>query len=233
MRQTTEQGSRYERCNFNFGVAAEVSPSGAPTSDSIQLVGGNSMLGALTGFGTQSAAVARMLQNPLRDIEVLAMVFDVTAILLPGVEVPILSDFVDYDNTYVQAGYAIYTQRLDVDGAPDSLPPYWLSQWPVNQASGLTGFNEDRDYATRTHLHRSFALLPHQVLAVTIDPVESVTVPGQPFFRRSERLRLRRRLPDQYALFWGNWAFHDAAPGLGSDGIRWLVQGSLWYRMKF
>jgi len=229
MRPTTEQGSRYERCHFNFGVAAEISPSGNPSSDAIQLVGGNSLLGSLVGFGTQAAAVARLLQNPLKDFEVLALSFDVEAILLPGTT----ADFTDYDNTYVQAGFAIYTQGLDADQAPTTLPPYWLSQWPVNASSGLTTFNEDTDYATRTHFQRAFTLAPHGLVDITVDPVFEVVVPGWPHYRQSKTVRIRRKLSDKYALFWGNWAFHEAAPGLQSDGIRWLVNGSLWYRMQF
>lgn len=191
------------------------------------------MLGALTGFGTQAAAVARMLQNPLRDFEVVALVFDVEAILLDGTYQGDLGQLQDYDDEWVQCGFAINTQRLDGDGAPVTVPPYWQSQWPVNQDSGLTQFNEDEDYAIRTHFSRAFTLAPHCVSPTAADPAFWVTIPGWPRYRQSVRVKVKRRLGDQHGLFWQSWQFHEAAPGLASNGVRYLVNGSLWYKMKF
>jgi len=234
MRPTTEQGSRFERCHFNFEVNQEVSPSGAPVSDIIQLVGGNSIIGALSGFGTQATAVAYLLQDAQRDFEVVALTYDVEAYIVPGIAFRAPPQAYEY--LALPMGFAINSQRLDGDGAPVTIPPYWLSQWPVNQSSGLTQFEQDRDYALRTHFARSWTLSAGYVLQTTSDPLTYVHAPGWPRFRFSGRTRIGRRFSDSQALFAQFWNSLPAAGGLddfGIEEVRYHMIGSLWYKMKF
>lgn len=232
LRPTTEQGGKVERCHFNFRLDQELTPGGGPVSDIIQIVGGRSLLGGLEAFGTQAEAVARMLQNPLRDFAVLAVHFDIVAFLSPGfVSIPAGDASLDYLEQYTQAGFAVNTQRLDGDGAPVTVPPYWLSQWPVNLTSGLTGFEEDLDYGTRTHFMRTGALAPHFVP----EQGENArpTIDGFPRLSISKTVRVKRRISDDYALFFQFWNSNTGATTLESASIIWNVTGSLWYRMRF
>jgi len=229
MRPTTEAGARYERCNFTFGFLHDVSPTGSPSSDSVQLISGQSMIESMNLAGTEAASVARMLQNPLRDFEVKALVFDVEAFPVPF----LTGDPPDLSNQVVHGGIAVYTQQLDADGAPVTLPPYWLSQWPVNLGTtGVSQFNEDRDYATRTHLDRAFAIYPGFTWTTSIDPITNVAIPYRPY-RQYVRLKINRRLGDKYGLFFGVWTSNAGVTGMQTNGLQFLVHGSLWYKMKF
>jgi len=225
-RPTTEQGGRLERCHFNFLVdQPSDNITGGVTSDIVMLVGGASLLGALTPFGTQAAAVARLMQNPLRHYDVETVVFDLDCQLDPGSVSPGLV----YSET-LTLGFAVNTQRLDGAGAPVTLPPYWESQWPVNQGSGLLSTNEDLDYGTRTHLQRAFALSSHCINTGPND--DSVVLPGRPWRSFYNRVRIKRRISDDFGLFLQFWNRGEPfAPGV--ENVQWRVSGSLWYRMKF
>jgi len=235
MRPTTEQGGRYERCNFTFGFLQDVSATGSPQSNAIQLISGNSMIESMDLAGTEAGSVARMLQNPLRDYEVKALVLDVHAVIVGGYYLPFgLGTQPDLENQAVHGGIAVYTQQLDADGAPATLPPYWLSQWPVNQGTtGVSQFNEDRDYATRTHLSRSFVVWPHFSAQIATDPFFAVPIQGRPTYQSYIKLRINRRLGDKYGLFFGAWTSNPGVSGMDTSAIQFLIHGSLWYKMKF
>lgn len=233
MRPTTEQGARWERCNFSFGFINDVSPTGSPQSNAIQLISGQSMIAGMTGAGTEAVAVARMLQLPLRDFEVKALVMDVHAYPLPYLQ-DAGADFTpDAGNETVQCGLAVYTQQLDANGAPSTLPPYWLSQWPVNVNAPPTQFEEDRDYATRTHLSRTFVLRPHYAWSAISDPFNYVLVPGRIDHSSYIKLRINRKFGDKYGLFFGTWTSNPGVSGMDTNAIQFLVNGSIWYKMKF
>lgn len=237
-RQTTEAGARIERCHFNLGVDQPISniPS-APTYDAVMLAGTASLSEGLAPAGTQAQAVARVLALPLRSIDVSGLTFDVECQLSSGTAVNDTPGAeLDTNTTVIQAGFAVYTQRLDGSDAPVVLPPYDLTQWPVNSTSGFTDATQDNDYATRTHFHRAFALAPHELQLVTVDPAFYVLKPQYPHYRFSAKVRVKRKLSDNYALFFGFWV---KTPGPlladlgGIDSAFWRVTGSLWYKMRW
>jgi len=230
MRPTTEAGARFQRCHFNLGVTVPVSPIGDPVRDAVQVVSGQSLQSLGGGGATQALAVARVLQNPLKDYEVVALQFDVEAVADPGTVIA-GSDLIT--QTF-QAGFAVYTQRIDVNGAPVALPPYHLSQWPVNQdVSGFAADNEDRDYATRTHFHRAWSMAPHIRNQVASDPGFWVVEPGWPRFRFSRTVRIKRRIGDQHGVYFGLWTFGAGGVSFFTDNVFFIITGSLWYKMKF
>lgn len=234
-RPTTEEGGRLERCYFNFGVDQPISNiPNTPVKDAIMLASPASLSGALGAAGSQAVAVGRLLQVPLRDLSVAALVFDLECIMSPGVEEIPGSPTSDINLFVAQAGFAVYTQRLDDAGEPVALPAYERTQWPVNQTDGFLDQVEDTDYATRTHFHRAFTLAPDLVNYTTIDPVFAVVRPGWSRFRTSVRVPVKRRISDQYGLFLGFWTFTPAVSVISTGTTAfWRVTGSLWYRMKF
>lgn len=225
-RPTTEQGARVERCHFNFLIDQPIDDSGLVNSDAIMLVGGQSLLGALGGFGTQAAAVARAMQLPLRYYEVKGLVLDISCYMDPALTVSLPASEV------IQVGWAVNTQRLDQSGAPTFLPSYWESQWPVNQTSGLAaaGLNEDRDYATRTHVLRAGTLASNVIVTSVGDT--DLLVPGP--WNRSwySRLKVRRQISDEFGLFFQTWNI-GAPNGPNNLNCVWRVVGSLWYKMRY
>lgn len=239
-RQTTEAGSRIERCHFNIGVDQPISNiPGAPTYDAVMLASPESLVEGLTAAGSQAAAVARVLALPVRDLSVSGLTFDVEVQLSGGTARnpnPVAVAPVDWNTLVIQAGLAVYTQRLDTDGQPIGLPVYDLSQWPINATTGFSDAVQDNDYATRTHFHRAFALAPDLIQHTTIDPVFDVVLPGYKHYRFSQRVRIGRRISDNYGLFLGFWVKTPSplfADNLGgATNAFWRVTGSMWYKMR-
>lgn len=194
-----------------------------------------SLVEGLSAAGTQAAAVARVLALPVRDLSVSGLTFDVEVQLSPGVAIAANPDaYFDMNTLVIQAGFAVYTQRLDADGAPVNLPVYDLSQWPINSTTGFTDAVQDNDYSTRTHFHRAFALAPDTVEIPTIDPVQYITRPGYKHFRFSSRVKIGRRISDNYGLFLGFWV-KTPSPLWADDSSTscfWRVTGSMWYKLR-
>jgi len=239
-RPTTEAGSRIERCYFNLGVDQPIAGiPGSPTYDAIMVASPQSLVEGLTAAGTQAAAVARVLALPVRDLSVSGFAFDVECQLGPGTafnETQGGTVFVDWNTLVIQAGFAVYTQRLDSDGAPVNLPVYDLSQWPINATTGFTDAVQDNDYTTRTHFHRAFALAPDVIYELTTDPFTASESTGYKHFRFSCRVKVGRRISDNYGLFLGFWnktpspLFANALGG--TDSVFWRVTGSMWYKLR-
>jgi len=235
-RPTTEEGGRLERCYFNVGVDQPVSNLPAtPVYDAIMLASPASLSGALGAAGAQAVAVGRLLQVPLRDLSVAALVFDAECVLSPGLfDGGPPAGLVDWNNLALQIGLAIYTQRLDEAGAPTGLPVYDQTQWPVNQTDGWSDAVEDTDYATRTHFHRAGTLAPDVTGYYSSDPLAAYLRPGWSRFRTSVRVQIKRRISDDYGLFLGFWNKTPPTSIIPTGGSAfWRVTGSMWYRMKF
>lgn len=225
-RLITESGARWERAHFNFGVT-QVFETFQPTIDAIELVGSTSLTGALATADADLAPVGRLLQLPLRYYEVLGIVVDWHCVVSP------MYQFQPAPNAFelpMQVGFTVFSQRMTNTGTPAGLPPYWLSQWPINQNSGITSAsNEDIDYATRTHLQRTGLVFPSVFGVYEFESPPSGVTPGRPTWSGSTKLRLRRKLTDQYSLFIGLW--NDRGNATEYD-LQWFVTGSLWYRMR-
>jgi len=235
-RPTTEAGARIERCYFNLGVDQPVAVTpGTPTYDAIMLASPQSLVEGLQVAGSQAAAVARVLQLPVRDLSVSGLTFDVTCTLSEGTFVSATgAPPVDINAKTIQCGLAIYTQRLDASGVLTNLPVYDLSQWPINGTDGFLDATEDLDYATRTHYHRAFTLAPNQVVSASSDPVFQYVVHHNEQYRFSAKVRVGRRISDSYGLFLGFWV---KTPGpvwddAGAESALWRVTGSMWYKLR-
>lgn len=235
-RPTTEAGARIERCYFNLGVDQPISNiPGAPTYDAVMVASPQSLVEGLSAAGSQAAAVARVLALPVRDLSVSGLTYDVEVVLSPGTDINDSLAVLDQNTTVIQCGFAIYTQRLDADGAPVNLPVYDLSQWPINSTTGFTDAVQDNDYTTRTHFHRAFTLAPNEQKLVAVDPVFYVFRQGWSRFRFSGRTKIGRRISDNYGLFLGFWVktpsplFADLG---GTDSAFWRVTGSMWYKLR-
>jgi len=235
-RPTTEAGSRIERCYFNVGVDQPIGDvPNAPTYDAIMLASPQSLVEGLLSAGSQAAAVARVLQLPVRDLSVSGLTFDVSVTLSGGTfESPNGAGAADINTKTVQCGLAIYTQRLDASGAPTNLPVYDLSQWPVNGTDGFSDATEDLDYATRTHYHRATTLAPNQLATPIIDPIVQIFIPGRPNTGWSARVKVGRRISDSYGLFLGFWVKppNPVWSNEGATSAFWRVTGSMWYKMR-
>lgn len=231
MRTTTEQGGRWERAFFNINVAepiSQVTPDAV--QDAIKIVGGGSLIAPLATAGTQAAAVARALEGPMRGYAVAALQFDVDVWLDPG-WVLTANEFEGYPFATVRGGFAVYTQRLTSAYAPTNLPNYHLSQWPIEQSAPPTTLNEDADYATRTHYHRAFTLAPHFVSTFAVADFFATISNDKQHIRFSRIVKIKRVIPDDYALFFGLWNQPLVAPPAGQDFMTFEITGSLWYRM--
>lgn len=222
----------FERCQFTFGVDQPVAGSSNPTYDIIQLVSPSSMVTPMTISGTQARDMARLLQLPLRGYEVLAVQYDVHAMMSPGVlprDTFASTNLSDFAEASVLVAHDLYTQRVDLNGAPVQASVVMNSQWPVLQNGVPAGGNEDWDYAVRTHYHRSNILWPN-----ILDPASDTNpsnVQGRIACSFSVRARLRRRFGDTEGLY---IQFSNLPTGtLASYTIWWRVSGSLWYRMAW
>lgn len=231
MRTTTEQGGRWERAFFNINNAVPVSQvTPDAVQDAIKIVGGGSLIAPLATAGTQAAAVARALEGPMRGYAVAALQFDVDVWLDPGWNLTAV-ELEGYPFVTVRGGFAVYTQRLTSAYSPTNIPNYHLSQWPIEQAAAPTNLNEDADYATRTHYHRAFTLAPS--LVSTFNVVDFYVVDSNPHrhIRFSRIVKIKRVIPDDYALFFGMWNQPLVAPPGSTTNMTFEVTGSLWYRM--
>lgn len=225
-RATTEQGGRLERCHFNFLVDHPVDPGGSFSADLVRLAGAGAVIETLAGFGTQAAAVGRLLQNPLKGFDVDTIIMDVSATMDAGVT----SSATPASET-LRVGWAINTIRTDPDGIPAAAVPFWESQWPVNSGGGgLSSANEDQDFATRTHVARS-GNLQNNVIVTTVGD-QDVLVPGRATSHWYSRTRIKRHLGDTHGLYFQVWSL--GAPfSPGIDSVIWHVTGSMWYRLKW
>jgi len=236
-RQTTEAGARIERCYFNLGVDQPIGDTpGTPTYDAVMVASPQSLVEGLTAAGTQAAAVARVLALPVRDLSVSGLTFDVEAVLSTGsvfrsvLDSPVLGDL---NFRVLQCGFSVYTQRLDADGAPVNLPVYDLSQWPINSTTGFTDAVQDNDYATRTHFARTATVAPDLVAELTADPSFFNVLNGWPRWRFSAKVRIGRRISDNYGLFLGFWVKTPPTSNQSEqDSLFWRVTGSMWYKLR-
>jgi len=232
MRTTTEQGGRWERAFFNINNAqpiSQVTPDAV--QDAIKLVGGGSLIAPMVVAGSQAAAVARALEGPMRGYAVAAVQFDVDAWLDPGWAGPYANEYELYPFLVTRCGFSVFTQRLTSAYAPTNIPNYHLTQWPIEQSVAPTANNEDADYATRTHYHRAFTLAPSNVSSFALVDTIVTDPSDKKHFRFSRIVRIKRVIPDDYALFLGQWN----QPLVASPGVQlnvtWEITGSLWYRM--
>lgn len=223
IRPTTESGGRWERAYFNLGLTQDSINANA-VQDGLLITGATALTNALAEQDPTLEPVGRLFQHPLRFYEVLAVQFDWQVWLGR----PYASVDTDLGLKVTQVGIAVYTQRVDSGGSPVTLPPFHLSQWPVNQSTGLVGGSEDDDYATRTHFSRAGSLAPNTP-AINVEAREGVSPNGGIAWRGFTKVRVRRRISDEYSLFLGLWNLG----GLDSDTVQWFVNGSLWYRMRF
>lgn len=235
-RQTTEQGARIERCNFNFGVDQPISSfPGTPQHDLVMAASPQSLINGLTGAGSQAAAVARVLALPIRDLSVSGFVLDVDAVLSGGTNNNDTLADLDLNTTIIQCGFAIYTMRLDSNGEPVTTPAYERSQWPIN-TEGFNDDTEDNDYATRTHFHRSFTLAPDEAKLHGVDPAFWTHRGRWPHYRERVRVKIKRRISDNYGLFFGFWNLTPsplyADQFGGSESVFWRLNGSMWYKLR-
>lgn len=234
IRPTTEAGTgrrSFERCQFTFGLDQSVASAGNATYNLVVAASGQSMIEPMSVAGSQAAAVARMLQTPLRGIEVLAIQYRCTAHLSPGLMdtsnfhlAPFNGDLY---NTTLLVGHDLITQRLDTVADPVAASSSLDSQWPVNQASP-SGSNEDVDYALRTHFHDTRILRP--VLYFADDG--PIAAEGHVAAEFVVRTKLRRRLGDDVGLFFQFANLPNVAASI-SGNVFWTVSGSLWYRMAW
>lgn len=230
IRQTTESGSgRWERAYFDFLVDQPIAIGGAVTQDAVKCVGGGSFLDAVSSAGTQAAIIARVLSGPIKGFDVLALTFDLEAMVDPGFSTLTANEPqpLSFDSTH--CGFALYTQRLTSAYTPSNLPNYHLSQWPIN-ATTNDASNEDADYSIRTHTHRAFTLAPDTATTWALAGDVASVYPRFPRFRQSFRVKIKRRLTDDYALFFGFWN-RPYADGGDQNNVFWRLTGSLWYKM--
>lgn len=230
-RPTTEQGTgRWERSFFNFAVEQAVgSDPDSASADVVQIVSGISLTTPLSILGSQAEGVAKVLQQPIKGFDVLAITWDLDCFIAPD----FVSDTAQNAQAYVlQTGHALFSQRLSTAGVPASFPPYWRSQWPVYQASPVGIINQDDDYALRTHFHRMQTVYPNRIESAPPELPSQSLSPGWPRYRYPRTTKLRRRFTDTQGLFFEFWNYTPPTwlPG-PTFSVNWTVTGSLWYRM--
>lgn len=238
IRPSTEAGTgrrSFERCRFTYAFEQSISTTTNTHTDSAVLaISGAAMISPLSAAGTEAAAVARLLQQPIKGYEVLAIQYDVDGRLTPGWD----SDSVltnpnvagDLYNTGVLLAHTLYTQRLGVGGSIVAPEASLESQWPVYQGQPTTD-EEDYDFALRTHFHRARYVTPH--LADDGDGSWRLGIPGEPVWRTSVKAKLRRRLGDNQGLFFGFSNRTNVAYAPSGRTAVWTVSGSLWYRIAW
>lgn len=240
IRPTTEQGAgrrSYERSFFNVIVDNLIDGADdTSTYNTFTILSGNSLIAPFVATGNNDAlALARVLQQPIKGFDLLAIQFDLTAELQDGlvpVQLPFPLAFSTFDST-VRAGFAVYSDRLNAGGSSATTPQYDESQWPVLQSATPTATDDDVDHPLRTHVQRSTTFFP----TLYADPgvagdSGSLVHPGWPRFNTSVRLKLRRRLSDTQGVFFQAWNRTPLTNWTGSStSIIWRLTGSLWYRM--